>query len=758
MRKRKKSIKRTAVLLAAAFLAGALGGCGRQAAGGDEGAGGSENAAASGAENKGRYVEIQEKLPEELGGWEIMQMYSVNEKLRFLTSRTEDGKTALREWEKQGENLTDVTQSWLASMELTALGDWLEARLIQGKDGGQYLYAGYVAEDEENYMGHLWKSDGETAVEITPEKWAIPNEEYGSYEMIQGLAALDNGTLTVLSYSSLDILSGEDGRVIESERLDSYYEGGVISDGENVYLCSSDESGGRIEKRPEGKSDGAAMIPCPSADSSQSGDDTVFSFGGASGRALAALPDGTLIAGGEDGLFRMKAGEEQWEMLMSGTETSFSISDCWCKDFAAFQDGSVYALFQEEDGQALYRYEYDPEAVSQVTEVLKLYTVFENSLLKQAAAKYHKAHPEVLVEIESVYPMYNNGETDYNAVYQELNTMLMGDDAPDMVVMDHLNMDSYAEKGLLADLDDVVRPMEESGELLSNITGVYAREDGKRYAVPLQFGVNLVLGRDIGVRDMSTMEALAGFLAGTDEPYMSPQTAADLVNKFYPYFCDEIVDGKQLDREALGKYLEYLKAIGDNCGVIAARPEGEVDYGIFDLTKKAKLAFNGTAGFTDCMLPMSMADYIKGDFAAFENSFEPLVQAGICAKSQHIDTAKDFLRFALSEEIQDSEYNGFPVNRNSMETQAAKDRSEFTMVTSLEAGDGDYIQFESKAYPKETADRLVAMCQALDKSVGEDAKICEVLTENLGGYLDGSRSKEDTIQKIEDSLKMYLAE
>ena len=59
MRKRKKSIKRTAVLLAAAFLAGALGGCGRQAAGGDEGAGGSENAAASGAENKGRYVEIQ---------------------------------------------------------------------------------------------------------------------------------------------------------------------------------------------------------------------------------------------------------------------------------------------------------------------------------------------------------------------------------------------------------------------------------------------------------------------------------------------------------------------------------------------------------------------------------------------------------------------------------------------------------------------------------------------------------------------------
>ena len=51
------------------------------------------------------------------------------------------------------------------------------------------------------------------------------------------------------------------------------------------------------------------------------------------------------------------------------------------------------------------------------------------------------------------------------------------------------------------------------------------------------------------------------------------------------------------------------------------------------------------------------------------------------------------------------------------------------------------------------------MCQSLDKPVGEDTMISQVLTESLQGYLlDGSQSKEDTIQKIEDSLKMYLAE
>ena len=42
--------------------------------------------------------------------------------------------------------------------------------------------------------------------------------------------------------------------------------------------------------------------------------------------------------------------------------------------------------------------------------------------------------------------------------------------------------------------------------------------------------------------------------------------------------------------------------------------------------------------------------------------------------------------------------------------------------------------------------------------MGEDAKIREVLIEALGGYLEGSQSREDTVQKIEDGLKMYLAE
>lgn len=756
--KKGKWRQRLTAMLVMALLAGVAGGCGK----GQETSGEQEKTKGESGAEKGRYVEREEALPEELADWTVLQIFTAQDKLHLLASKQEEGKTILREWEKQENGYADVTEGWLASMELVC-GDWLEARLVRTQEGTEYLYAGYMEEEQDNFLGHLWKGEGDTAVEITPEKWSVPNEEWGGYEMIQGLVALENGTLVVASYSSVDILSGEDGKVLESEPDSAIYDGRMITDGENVYLSTSDGNGFQIEKRKEGKSSDAEQIPFTPEDASSTGSTQagVVTVGGTGDLALSVLKDGTLIAAGEDGIFRLADGNPDgaWEKLAEGMDTNFALKDYICMDLAALEDGSIYALFQADGEVKLCRYEYDPEAVSQVTRELKLYTVYENAFLKQAAVMYHKAHPEVRITIENEYPMYYYGEMDYDAVYQKLNTMLMGEDAPDILMMDHLNADSYGEKGLLEDLEDVVGPMEESGELLSNITGAYVREDGKRYVVPLQFGFTMAVGRDIAPENMESLEALAKFLSGADYSYMGKQTAADLVEQFYTYFCREIVDGKALNREKLSQYLKYLKAIGDNCGIIDDWPENERAADMWSLSAEAKLAFQKADGFTNCMIPVSMAEYIQGDFAAFENSFLPSLEAGICAKSEYVDTAKDFLKFALSAQFQsENEDNGFPVNREALRTLAAKDRSEFQIYTTIEADDGSYVGFESKSYSKETADRLAAICEALDKPVKEDTKIRQVLTECLGEYLKGTQSEEETVRKIEDGLKMYLAE
>lgn len=757
MRKKKRG-KLLAALLALGLFTGMLGACGKDGSGNENLSGpGSGSVSGKTEKEKGRYVEKSIALPGELEGWSVIQMYGREDTLHLFATKDEDGKTLLGEWAYEGGTFTEVTGDWLKTIELPD-EQWIDTKLVRGADGVHYLYAGYIAEGEESFRGRLWKETDHGAEEITPEKWKVQNDDWSSYEMVQGLTVLDNGSLAVLSYDFVDILSGQDGSVVESDSNDGvFYDVNVVTDGENIYLCYSDGSNAWIEKRKGGSREGAELIPFPAGDTSEE----VVNFGGGGSYFLDVLKDDTLIAAGKDGIFRLPDGkpEGEWEELIPGMETDFSMSGCWCVGFAALENGGIYGLFQTEAEQKLRFYEYDPDAVSEVTQVLKLYTVYENSLLEQAAIMYHKVHPEVLIEIESEYPLYYYEAPDYDAIYKKLNTMLLSDDSPDILSLDHLNMDSYITKGLLENIDDVVKPLEEGGDLLTNIMSPYVREDGKRYVVPLQFGFDLAMGRDIPVESMRTMEALAKFLSQADYSYMGDKTAAELVELFYPYFCDKIVCDKQLDKEALGKYLGYLKEIADNCGVIDQRQENEISYGMWELAAQAKFAVNKATGFTDCMFPMSIVDYIKGDFTAFENSFTPSGQIGICSKGKYKDTARDFLRFALSQEVQDMDYNGgFPVNSHSLEEQAKKDRSNMTAAIMLEADDGGYIDFTSKAYSQETAGRLLDICRSLDTPVKEDVKVQEVLTDCLYGYFKDSQSLEETIGKIEDGLKMYLAE
>lgn len=281
-RKSKRKSKLLTILLASALFTVMLGACEK-----DKTDGGTLPDSKHGSiSESGRYVEKEIALPPELADCSITHMYAVENTLHLLVMKIEDSKICLQEWTCQDEVFTEVTGDWLAALALPET-DWLEARLVQGTDGTQYLYAGYAQEDDASgysFTGHLWKGTADGAIEITPGKWSVPNEEWGGYEMIQGLAALDNDTLAVLSYSSIDILSARDGSVLESEPSSTFYEGNVATDGTNIYLCSSGGTGSFIEKRKDGKGEGALTIPFP-ADGSAG---NVMSFG--SGEASLWMP------------------------------------------------------------------------------------------------------------------------------------------------------------------------------------------------------------------------------------------------------------------------------------------------------------------------------------------------------------------------------------------------------------------------------------------------------------------------------------
>lgn len=724
--------------LSVLLLAGIWSGCGRE-----------EKAELPQEQERGRYVESEEAMPE--GGdedWMTKQIFVSEGSLNLLQIAEEGDSTILRQWKQQSEEFVDVSPEWMVNQDF-ALQTWNDMRLLQGEGQVQYLFARIVNE-EGVYQNMLWRGEGSEAADITPEKWTVPNEVYGAYESILDIAALDNGTLVAVSHLSVDILSGEDGSILESQPISVNYGETMLSDGENVYLTALGSGGGvdSLEKWPGGKEENSMQIPLP--------------VSGMTGVVFCALEDGSLVAASAQGIFRYNQVSETWEKLLEGSETDFALTTCWCIGLAAMEDGRIYGLFhQEGGGDRLVRYGYDPDAVTEVTQELKLYTVWEDSMLQQAAATYHREHPEVLITVEYAYALndrYTGKAPDYDAVYQSLNTMLMGGEAPDILVMDHLNIESYAEKGLLVDISGIVSPMEENGELLANITGAYVQEDGSRYVVPLQFGFNMAVGRDIPSEDMASLEKLASFLSEREESYFGPLTVSELVDQFYPYFCEEIVNGNELDKEVLRRKLESLKTVAENSEIVETRGD-ERPFSCWNLTSHRKLGFEECEGFFDCMFPVAIMNYIGGDFAAYENCFIPLLQTGINAQSEYRDTALDFLKFALSQTGQgSSQYWGFPVNRTSLEAVAAADRSEIAAATSIVTEDGGEEMFIIDPFSDEIAQRIMKLCQGLDRPAREDEKIREELISALPGYLDGSRTLEETLDSLEGGLRMYLAE
>lgn len=709
---------------------------------------------------KGRYVETELSLPEEWKDKNISQIFRSGDELHFLVAGGSEGQTTLEEWKLgEGDTLTEVTKDWLKALpEGKDLENSDSFTLLQDAEGNQYLY-GNCYRDEESSSAHLWKEVDGNALDITPQKWLEPMDMdgYRFYDTPQYVTLTEDGLLVGLSYFSLDVVLAQDGSLVSSQESDSLIDSGTLADnkwvsavGDTLYLAQADE---------QGNVNGLLQMQLDGSNGAKSKGEIPFSQDSYSSAYFSVLEDGTVYAADADGFFRCDVGDTNWQKLLQGIDTGFSLSDQWCRDIVALSDGSVYAWFGSESGDKIMIYRYDPDAVTEVTEELTLYTVEESFFLQQAAVQYHKQHPEILIHVDAAISMTDkySGNADYQQIYQDLNTSLTSGNGPDLMVMDHLKLDTYASKGLLLDLQEILQPMEEDGTLLSNITTAYQEADGRRYAVPLQFGLLLAVGRDVQPEEMSSMDAIAKAVSGKTESYMGDRTCGELVEEFYPLIVDDILQNRQVNRDTLHPWLEDLKKIADNCGILPSRKEGRAA-NIWDLGSDVRLVLQETDGFNEAMMPYAVADLLNANVVSMENAFYPKMVLGINSRSEHVETAKDFLRFALSEELQSVDtYEGFPVNAKALETQAAADRSKAEAYTTYDI-DGSTAEFAIKAYSEETANHLMELCRAATLCFKEDTQIETSLTESLQAYLNGQASVEEAMDTVEGSLKMYLAE
>ncbi|MDE5938192.1 MAG: ABC transporter substrate-binding protein [Lachnospiraceae bacterium] len=235
------------------------------------------------------------------------------------------------------------------------------------------------------------------------------------------------------------------------------------------------------------------------------------------------------------GLYRYVWGGSVIEQIADGQMTALGDSQYNLYAMQILEDGQFRVYFS---GNYMVEMYYDETLPMKPSKELTVYSLEENGRIRYAGRLFQKEHPDVLVR-------YETGMDGDNAVSREdalknLNTRILAGDVPDVMILDDMDMEQYADKGMLRELDDFLAPYREEDILYGNIVdGMRMTEKNRVYGVPMTVELPLYYGEKKYVEDMQGLE---GIVAGAeaarkeheDGPLIDTPYQSNLFDLFIP--------------------------------------------------------------------------------------------------------------------------------------------------------------------------------------------------------------------------------
>lgn len=398
-------------------------------------------------------------------------------------------------------------------------------------------------------------------------------------------------------------------------------------------------------------------------------------------------------------------------------------------------------------------------------------------------SQFQKANPEVTVKME-VGMSGQDGITEADAI-RTLNTEILAGNGPDMIRLDGFSIETYTEKGLLADVSHVLN---QSAPLLEQITHCY-ETNGAVYAVPTSFAIPAIYGPSHIVSQIRDLDSLItamtqaqaeNTLANTVLNGVLPISMAD---KFYDS-CSAAwmnADGT-LDAGKLTAFYDAMQKLYALDAPYREANASEVQAYIAEVSKYYTAGdYTGLVGGllvlggTQYIVPGTLdgmnqwAYGLAGDDQLDGYAMIPLdVQAshvfmprrimGILSTSNSVALAEKFLSFMLSDAVQAKDLTtGFPVNKNIFDTEIKEDRVSNDMFGTSDA-DGNEIML-TVSYPDASRrQELKTWVNNLTTPALTNRTIRNMVMAQLSDCCNGVITPEQAAQAALQALNLYLSE
>lgn len=740
-------VKRILSIFLALVLAG-FSGCGQQ-----------ESPAPVATAAKGRYVETEVALPMEGYPQDMVTLSDGRLRVGLMTLEGEP-HVFTREGEDWQEDIT-LPQSLeeLGTPDMLRLSPEGSVFLSLVKDMGDGTY---------EYHLMLLPPPGELR-ELSVD---YPGADEKDGFLLGGADFTDSGKLMALfSFDDLREVDLDTGSLSGNlNELGIWVTMGVACAGEDTYLLDSDLCARVREGQQEKLTDVLGDQLMASAKTEE---------GSRGKNAFWQNSQGYLFFTTGEGIYSFVPGGSVTEELVSANKSSFGDPSFMPRALTGTEDGSFYVLGMLGGEAVLCQYDFDANAPLQATQVLKLYSLYDDEDLRQIISHYQKSHPETDIHLE-IGLSGEDGITEADAL-RTLNTEILAGSGPDILRLDGMSLDSYLEKDLFLDLSDLL------GEIptLENITKCY-ETNGKVSVLPVAFAIPAVYGpRDLveSIHDLdSFVEAAAQALDRSDaDSLMNGMIPALVTDNIYDS-CSAAwkrTDGT-LDAGALEAFIAASKALYDldaplreRYADILSQMDGDLGITPGEYTAiggSRDILMNGEAMSVGTLESMDIWSFaLAGDEQLEGYTLAPLtLQArgvflprqiyGVLNTTGNADAAKDFVRFLLGEEVQKSDLNyGFPVNQTVFDKLIQEDKTANASFASSREG-GEMISLTARYPSAQERKELAQWVQALTTPALTDRTIRNLITTQAADCMKGTCTAKEAADRALQSLNLYLSE
>ncbi|CDA78754.1 ABC transporter substrate-binding protein [Negativibacillus massiliensis] len=453
------------------------------------------------------------------------------------------------------------------------------------------------------------------------------------------------------------------------------------------------------------------------------------------------------------GLYRQTLDGDKWEQIFNGEGSSLSAPANIITGMALDGGDGYYIALSTSMGPRVIHYIWSNETPSLPDTELTVFSLKDYPILRQAISEYQTQNPNVKVTLQ--IPSVEGATTE--DVIRALNTEILNGSGPDILVLDDLPAQSYAEKGVLLDLNSVDGLLE---GVLPNLTTAQTHGDSI-YQIPAQFTIPVIVSKTGTTQPDSMSTLLQQIQANSgDVPYLVIPPNLDAAENFlmdwYLPCAPEVYSNNTLDVAQLETVLGQIQSMHSQLQSDAAKfgvtQEGiwvetdsmveSIDDGIYQVGQGSATAHVTTlTGRTSLeALSFQQDGQCQIDSLYGRGRFLPQCSVGITANSQHQEEAEDFLSVLLSQSVQSAYVGiGFPVREEALK--------EVTLKT--------FSDENGKLQP--LGEQFLNLCQTLHSAIPRDAVVEEAIRAQASTVLNGG-SATDAANTIADAVNIYLAE